>query len=112
MESLRKKKIGGGVEEVDEAGEEEGGVEGGEEEDGGGGEGGRADDQVEKEGGQEQQQLGQGFPGNAGTCKSKISSEGLRKVAVDEGCNDMEENFRSQNSAAISGCIEDQFFYA
>ena len=77
LESLRKEKIGGGVEEVDETGEEEGGVEGGEEEDGGGGEGGGADDQGEQEGGQEEQQLGQGFPGNARTCKSKTLLEGL-----------------------------------
>jgi len=71
LESLWKEKIGGGVEEVDEAGEEEGGVEGGEEEDGGGGEGGGADDQGEQEGGQEEQQLGQGFPGNARTWRSR-----------------------------------------
>ena len=29
-----------------------------------------------------------------------ILLEGLRKVAMDEGCNDTEENFRIQNSAA------------
>ena len=89
------------MKEVDEAGEEEGGVEGGEEEDGGEGEGGRADGQGEEEGGEEEQQLGQGFPRNARTCKSKTLLEWLRKGAVDEGCNNIGENLRSRQQDPV-----------